>query len=123
MSVLRHSSGTGDLQRSIGAVVESLRRPFSGVMAFTVRGRAAVVDTALESCIAVKARVLEDALHSFDDRDVTVTGAGRTDAGVHALGQVSAVSLQKTIDAETLARALNAKLPETIRVQSACEVP
>jgi tRNA pseudouridine38-40 synthase len=67
--------------------------------------------------------VLEDALHSFDDRDVAVTGAGRTDAGVHALGQVAAFSLRNTIDAETLARALNAKLPETIRVLSACEVP
>ena len=67
--------------------------------------------------------VLEDALHSFDDRDVTVTGAGRTDAGVHALGQVAAFSLENTIDAETVARALNAKLPETIRVVSACEVP
>jgi tRNA pseudouridine38-40 synthase len=66
--------------------------------------------------------VLEEALRSFDDRDVTVIGAGRTDAGVHALGQVAAFSLRNTIDAETLARALNAKLPDTIRVLSACEV-
>jgi tRNA pseudouridine38-40 synthase len=66
--------------------------------------------------------VLEEALHSFDDRDVTVIGAGRTDAGVHAIGQVAAFSLRNTIDAETLARALNAKLPEAIRVLSACEV-
>src|SRR5262249_31067300 len=66
--------------------------------------------------------VLEAALYSFDGRDVTVTGAGRTDAGVHALGQVAAFALHNRIDAETLARALNAKLPETIRVLSAHEV-
>jgi tRNA pseudouridine38-40 synthase len=67
--------------------------------------------------------VLEEALRSFDDRDVTVIGAGRTDAGVHALGQVAAFSLENTIDEETLARALNAKLPEAIRVVAASEVP
>jgi tRNA pseudouridine38-40 synthase len=67
--------------------------------------------------------VLEEALRSFDDREVTVIGAGRTDAGVHALGQVAAFSLENSIDADTLVRALNAKLPETIRVVSACDVP
>ena len=66
--------------------------------------------------------VLEDALRSFDDRDVTVTGAGRTDAGVHALGQVASFTLENAIDAGTLVRALNAKLPETIRVVSASQV-
>ena len=35
--------------------------------------------------------LIEDALRALDGRDVTVTGAGRTDAGVHALGQVAAV--------------------------------
>src|SRR5262245_11302723 len=66
--------------------------------------------------------VLEDAARQFDDRDVTVVGAGRTDAGVHALGQVAAFTLENPIDAETLVRALNAKLPETVRVLSACQV-
>jgi tRNA pseudouridine38-40 synthase len=66
--------------------------------------------------------VLEDALRSFDDRDVTVTGAGRTDAGVHALGQVASFSLDNAIDAATLVRALNAKLPEAVRVVSASQV-
>jgi len=67
--------------------------------------------------------VLEDALRTLDDRDVTVTGAGRTDAGVHALAQVASFSLERAIDRDTLVRALNAHLPETIRVLSAEEVP
>jgi tRNA pseudouridine38-40 synthase len=58
----------------------------------------------------------------LDDRDVTVIGAGRTDAGVHALGQVAAFSLERAIDAGTLVRALNARLPDAVRVLSAAEV-
>jgi len=34
--------------------------------------------------------LIEEALRALDGRDVTVSGAGRTDAGVHALGQVAA---------------------------------
>jgi tRNA pseudouridine38-40 synthase len=52
-----------------------------------------------------------------------VTGAGRTDAGVHALAQVASFSLGRAIGCDTLVRALNAHLPETIRVWSAREVP
>ena len=37
--------------------------------------------------------LLEDALRDLDGRHVAVTGAGRTDAGVHALGQVASVSV------------------------------
>src|SRR6185295_10564539 len=65
----------------------------------------------------------EDALRTLDDRDVTVIGAGRTDAGVHALGQVASFSIERSIDCDTLVRALNANLPETVRVMSAAEVP
>jgi tRNA pseudouridine38-40 synthase len=63
--------------------------------------------------------VLEDALAPFERALVTVHGAGRTDAGVHALGQVANVRLAATIDSVTLARALNAVLPAAIRVISA----
>jgi tRNA pseudouridine38-40 synthase len=62
--------------------------------------------------------VLEDALAPFEGAPVTVHGAGRTDAGVHAVGQVASVRLTATIDRETLARALNAVLPAAIRVLS-----
>ena len=67
--------------------------------------------------------VLEDALRTLDDREVTVAAAGRTDAGVHALGQVAAFSLERAIDPATLVRALNAQLPDSVRALSAAEVP
>jgi tRNA pseudouridine38-40 synthase len=45
-------------------------------------------------------------------------GSGRTDAGVHALGQVASFSLEVPIPAENLHRALNRALPPNIRVLS-----
>ena len=60
--------------------------------------------------------LLEDALAKFEGAPVTVHGAGRTDAGVHALGQVASVQVAFTHDVSTLARALNAHLPEDVRV-------
>ncbi|HEV3057478.1 MAG TPA: tRNA pseudouridine(38-40) synthase TruA [Vicinamibacterales bacterium] len=66
--------------------------------------------------------LIEGALRVLDGRDVAVTGAGRTDAGVHALGQVAACSLAREIDPATLARALNAQLPPDVRVLAAVEV-
>jgi len=60
--------------------------------------------------------LLEDALARFEGAPVTVHGAGRTDAGVHALGQVASVQVTFTHDVSTLARALNAHLPEDLRV-------
>jgi tRNA pseudouridine38-40 synthase len=66
--------------------------------------------------------LLEEALRELDGRDVAVTGAGRTDAGVHALGQVASFALDRAIDAPVLVRALNPRLPETVRVWSACGV-
>jgi tRNA pseudouridine38-40 synthase len=67
--------------------------------------------------------LLEEALRELDQRDVTVAGAGRTDAGVHALGQVAAFSIERTLAADAVVRALNARLPEAVRVLSAEEVP
>jgi tRNA pseudouridine38-40 synthase len=60
--------------------------------------------------------LIEDALHELDDRRVAVAGAGRTDAGVHALGQVASFSLARTIDPDELKRALNGHLPVDVRV-------
>lgn len=60
--------------------------------------------------------LLEDALARFEGSPVTVHGAGRTDAGVHALGQVASVQLACAHDVTTLTRALNAQLPEDVRV-------
>jgi len=67
--------------------------------------------------------LLEDALAELDGRDVRVTGAGRTDAGVHALGQVAGVSTERSIGAAALVGAINARLPGAVRVLAAEEVP
>ena len=60
--------------------------------------------------------VLEAALAEIA-RPVRVVGAGRTDAGVHAEGQVASVALATRLDAATLQRALNAKLPHDVVVR------
>jgi tRNA pseudouridine38-40 synthase len=66
--------------------------------------------------------LLEAAAGELVGHDVAVTGAGRTDAGVHALGQVAGVALDRDIDAATLTRALNFRLPLQVRVVDAVEV-
>ena len=53
---------------------------------------------------------IEAAIKAFCGEAVTVTGAGRTDTGVHALGQVAHVDIEKDTDAETVRDALNAHL-------------
>jgi tRNA pseudouridine38-40 synthase len=62
--------------------------------------------------------LLEDALAKFEGAPVTVQGAGRTDAGVHALAQVASTRVTCGHDVATLTRALNAHLPEEVRVVS-----
>jgi tRNA pseudouridine38-40 synthase len=66
--------------------------------------------------------LLEDALAPIEGGRVTVDGAGRTDAGVHALAQVATVGLDVHIDPPTLTRALNAVLPADVRILSIQEV-
>jgi tRNA pseudouridine38-40 synthase len=58
----------------------------------------------------------EAALQPLAGAPVHVHGAGRTDAGVHALGQVASVSMATALDCSTLTRALNAVLPSDVRV-------
>src|SRR5687768_18032185 len=67
--------------------------------------------------------LLEDALVPIEGAPVTVHGAGRTDAGVHALAQVASVTLSASIEAATLGRALNAVLPADVRVTEVEEAP
>ena len=66
--------------------------------------------------------LLEDALAELDEAAVTVLGAGRTDAGVHALGQVAAFTLTRAIAADAVVRALNVRLPLSVRVLEVEEV-
>lgn len=66
--------------------------------------------------------ILQDLLEKTLQEKITVVGAGRTDSGVHALGQVAHFKTSHGMDLETLHRALNAQLPEDIAVLSAEEV-
>lgn len=59
---------------------------------------------------------LADAIERMCGERVLPQGSGRTDAGVHARGQVASVFLKAPIPAENFLRALNRKLPEAIRV-------
>ncbi len=70
--------------------------------------------------IAVQQKI-EEAFYSLFSEKVTVDASGRTDAGVHAFGQVGAVTLEHLIPVERLALALNSFLPEDIRILEARE--
>lgn len=63
--------------------------------------------------------LLEDALEPLNGAPLVVHGAGRTDAGVHARGQVATVTLHRTIALDALVRAVNFRLPPAVRVLSA----
>jgi tRNA pseudouridine38-40 synthase len=71
--------------------------------------------------VSAQAR-LEDALSAIEGGPVPVVGAGRTDAGVHALGQVASCRIDHPLPATRLAAALNAMLPADIRVLEVEEV-
>ena len=58
---------------------------------------------------------LTSALSQIDSRPVTVHGSGRTDAGVHAQGQVASVNLQKQITPEKLRAAINGNVGKDLR--------
>jgi len=62
---------------------------------------------------------LEDAIREMRGESVRVAAAGRTDAGVHASGQVVSFSLQREVSADTLLRGLNALTPRDITVREA----
>jgi tRNA pseudouridine38-40 synthase len=60
-------------------------------------------------------------LRRLTQENITLHGAGRTDAGVHALGQIGSFRTQSTLTAAEFQRALNAILPPTIRIMQAEE--
>ena len=66
---------------------------------------------------------LEQAVRDFSGEVVTVQGAGRTDAGVHAFGQVAHLDLEKDVLLETLQNAINYHLrPKPVAVIKAVQV-
>lgn len=66
---------------------------------------------------------LESALCRLTGERLRVAFAGRTDAGVHARGQVAAFTTTSALDTEVFVRGLNAHLPKEIAVRRAVEVP
>lgn len=66
---------------------------------------------------------IKDALQKILRHDVVLTGAGRTDTGVHALGQVANFKTDKTLDAFQFLYSLNSMLPFDIAVRGLKEVP
>jgi tRNA pseudouridine38-40 synthase len=66
---------------------------------------------------------LENAVAKVTGRRMSILASGRTDAGVHALGQVVGFRTESTLSPEVLRRAVNANLPHDIAVLDAAEAP
>lgn len=66
---------------------------------------------------------LESAIARVTSRRVRVTGSGRTDAGVHAEGQVASVAVETDLPLERLRRALNGVLPPDVAVLDVSPAP
>lgn len=67
--------------------------------------------------------VLERHLSELLKEPVSVLGASRTDAGVHALGNAAVFDTNSRMPGEKISYALNQRLPEDIRIQESKEVP
>lgn len=67
--------------------------------------------------------VLNQALSELLGEEIKTMGASRTDAGVHALGNVAVFDTCARMPADKISYALNTRLPEDIRIQSSEEVP
>lgn len=66
--------------------------------------------------------LIRDAIFKVTAEHVNLTGAGRTDAGVHALGQTANFEIEHPLDAVRFVDALNFHLPDDIRVLESFEV-
>lgn len=67
--------------------------------------------------------LIEEALEKVCKEKIRITGSGRTDAGVHALGQVAHFKTESTVPPERFALALNTYLPRDIRVLKSEQAP
>lgn len=67
--------------------------------------------------------VMEDALAAITQERLVATASGRTDAGVHAIGQVVAFETRSQLSHDVFRRALNSELPEDIRVLEVDDAP
>ena len=104
--------------RNIGIVMEYVGTGYQGFQFQPEAGsggRGRPVRT-VQGCI-------EDAILRLTGENLRIVGAGRTDAGVHALGQVANFRTCSRIPAERVAAALNPLLPRDIRLIRSFEVP
>lgn len=67
--------------------------------------------------------VIETALERLCEQKIEIVGSSRTDAGVHALGQVAHFDIDSPVPTENFAKALNNLLPDDIAIAEASEVP
>lgn len=67
--------------------------------------------------------VLNRCLSELLKEDIQTIGASRTDAGVHALGNVVVFDTDARMPADKISYALNTRLPADIRIQDSCQVP
>lgn len=96
------------MTRRIGLIVEYDGSPFAG---FQRQANAPSVQGALEGAIA-----------SLTGQSTVLKGAGRTDAGVHAKGQVAAFDTESVLDTEHIRQGLNYYLPGEVSVVAAYDV-
>ena len=68
-------------------------------------------------------QVLNEKLSALLGEEIVVTGASRTDSGVHSLGNIAIFNTNTRMPAEKISFALNQRLPEDIVVQDSREVP
>lgn len=66
--------------------------------------------------------VLNRTISELVQEDIKVIGASRTDAGVHACGNVAVFDTESRIPGDKFSFALNQRLPDDIRIQESCEV-
>jgi len=66
--------------------------------------------------------ILSGTIGSITGERIRLVGASRTDSGVHACGQVAAFTTASKLSADVLKRALNARLPQDIRILSAGDI-
>ena len=66
-------------------------------------------------CVTIQ-QVIENAIEIVTKEKVRVTGSGRTDAGVHAIGQVAHFDTNSTVPAEKFYKALNIHLPPDVKI-------
>jgi tRNA pseudouridine38-40 synthase len=66
---------------------------------------------------------IETAIRTLTGKPVSLIGSGRTDAGVHAKGQVANFHCETRLSPQTMQRGLNALLPDDIVILGCCTVP